>query len=163
NGAGKSTAFQCISGVLRADAGRVRFDGAEITGWQPGRITRRGLVRSFQIARGIPRLTARENLLLYGPAQPGERLLAALLRRPAGAGSLYGASRGVTALLSIEGLVGGYGASDEVLKGIGFELAERHMAAVVGPNGAGKSTLLKAIAGLIRPKAGRIALDGQSL
>src|SRR5262249_21334449 len=84
-------------------------------------------------------------------------------RRPKGSGSLYGAPGGVTALLRVEGLVGGYGAADEVLKGIGIALPAHRMAAVVGPNGAGKSTLLKAIAGLIRPKAGRIALDGQPL
>ena len=80
NGAGKSTAFQCISGVLRPDAGRVCFAGAEITGRLPDRITRLGLVRSFQIARGIPRLTTLQNLMLYGPAQPGERLGPALWR-----------------------------------------------------------------------------------
>lgn len=72
NGAGKSTAFQCISGVIRPDAGGVVFDGQDITGQRPDRITGAGLVRSFQIARGIPRLTVLENLLLYGPAQPGE-------------------------------------------------------------------------------------------
>lgn len=72
NGAGKSTAFQCISGVIRPDAGAVVFDGREITGRRPDRITGAGLVRSFQIARGIPRLTVLENLLLYGPSQPGE-------------------------------------------------------------------------------------------
>lgn len=80
NGAGKSTAFQCISGVLRPDAGRVVFDGQDITGQRSDRITAAGLVRSFQIARGIPRLTVLENLLLYGPAQPGESVLPAILR-----------------------------------------------------------------------------------
>jgi branched-chain amino acid transport system ATP-binding protein/neutral amino acid transport system ATP-binding protein len=80
NGAGKSTAFQCISGVLRPDAGRVIFDGQDITGARPDRITGAGLVRSFQIARGIPRLTVLENLLLYGPAQPGEAIGAAILQ-----------------------------------------------------------------------------------
>jgi branched-chain amino acid transport system ATP-binding protein/neutral amino acid transport system ATP-binding protein len=80
NGAGKSTAFQCISGVIRPDAGRVIFDGQDITGWRSDRITGAGLVRSFQIARGIPRLTVLENLLLYGPAQPGEHVAAAMLR-----------------------------------------------------------------------------------
>ena len=78
NGAGKSTAFQCISGVIRPDAGRVVFDGQDITGARPDRVTRAGLVRSFQIARGIPRLTVLENLLLYGPAQPGEGIGAAV-------------------------------------------------------------------------------------
>jgi branched-chain amino acid transport system ATP-binding protein/neutral amino acid transport system ATP-binding protein len=79
NGAGKSTAFQCISGVIRPDAGKVLFDGQDITGARPDRITAAGLVRSFQIARGIPRLTVFENLLLYGPAQPGEGLAGAIL------------------------------------------------------------------------------------
>ncbi|WP_439598291.1 ABC transporter ATP-binding protein [Falsiroseomonas sp.] len=80
NGAGKSTAFQCISGVIRPDSGQVLFDGRDITGWRPDRITGARLVRSFQIARGIPRLTVLENLLLYGPAQPGEGVAAAILR-----------------------------------------------------------------------------------
>jgi ABC-type branched-subunit amino acid transport system ATPase component len=80
NGAGKSTAFQCISGVIRPDSGQVLFDGTDITGARPDRITAAGLVRSFQIARGIPRLTVFENLLLYGPAQPGESLPGAILQ-----------------------------------------------------------------------------------
>jgi branched-chain amino acid transport system ATP-binding protein/neutral amino acid transport system ATP-binding protein len=66
-------------------------------------------------------------------------------------------------LLRVEGIVGGYGAADEILKGITVDLAPRRMAAIVGPNGAGKSTLLKAIAGLIRPKAGQVVLDGETL
>ena len=80
NGAGKTTLFNCISGVVPPSTGRVLFDGTDITGWRPDRITRKGLVRTFQIARGCPRLTVRENLLLYGAAQPGESVLTALLR-----------------------------------------------------------------------------------
>ena len=81
NGAGKTTAFQCISGVLRPDGGRVRFAGQEITGRTPDAITRAGLLRTFQIARGISRLSVLENLLLYAPGLPGERLGAALFGR----------------------------------------------------------------------------------
>jgi len=81
NGAGKTTAFQCISGVLRADAGTVTFDGRDVTGWRPDRVTRAGMVRSFQIARGIPRLSVMENLILYAPVQPGERVGVALAGR----------------------------------------------------------------------------------
>nr|WP_207191793.1 ABC transporter ATP-binding protein [Paracraurococcus ruber] len=80
NGAGKSTAFQVISGVIRPDAGQVLLEGADITGRRPDRITAAGLVRSFQLARGIPRLTVLENLMLYGQAQPGEAVAAALFR-----------------------------------------------------------------------------------
>jgi branched-chain amino acid transport system ATP-binding protein/neutral amino acid transport system ATP-binding protein len=69
----------------------------------------------------------------------------------------------MTPLLRVEGVVGGYGAADEILKGITLDLAPRRMAAIVGPNGAGKSTLLKAIAGLIRPKAGQVVLGGEAI
>jgi len=69
----------------------------------------------------------------------------------------------MSALLEVEGLVGGYGAADEILKGITLNLPERRMAAIVGPNGAGKSTLLKAIAGLLKPKAGHVMLAGEML
>ncbi len=77
NGAGKTTAFQCITGVIPPDGGRVTFDGADITGQRPDRITRAGLTRTFQIARGISRLSVLDNLLLYAPSQPGEGLAAA--------------------------------------------------------------------------------------
>jgi branched-chain amino acid transport system ATP-binding protein/neutral amino acid transport system ATP-binding protein len=80
NGAGKTTLFNCVSGIVPPEAGRILFDGSDITGWRPDQISRRGLVRTFQIARGFPRLSVMENLLLYGAAQPGERLLPALAR-----------------------------------------------------------------------------------
>ncbi len=69
----------------------------------------------------------------------------------------------MTALLEVEGVVGGYGAADEILKGISVALAPRRMAAIVGPNGAGKSTLLKAIAGILKTKSGQIRLAGETL
>jgi len=80
NGAGKTTLFNCVSGLVPPHAGTIRFDGVDITGWRPDRVTRRGLVRTFQIARGFPRLSVMENLLLYGADQPGERMMPALLR-----------------------------------------------------------------------------------
>jgi ABC-type branched-subunit amino acid transport system ATPase component len=83
NGAGKTTLFNCISGLVPPNGGSILFDGQDITGWRPDRITQRGLVRTFQIARGCPRLTVRENLLLYGAGQPGEGVVSALLRTQA--------------------------------------------------------------------------------
>jgi len=78
NGAGKTTAFACISGVVPPDQGSVVFDGTDITGWRADRITRAGLTRTFQVARGISRLSVMDNLLLYAAGQPGERLWPAL-------------------------------------------------------------------------------------
>jgi len=80
NGAGKTTLFHCVSGLVPPDGGRVAFDGCDITGWRPDRVTRAGLVRTFQIARGFPRLSVVENLMLYGDHQPGERLWDAVAR-----------------------------------------------------------------------------------
>ena len=78
NGAGKTTLFNCISGVIPPERGRIAFDGVEIAGWPPHRVTEAGLIRTFQIARGFPRLTVLENLMLYGARQPGEALLTAI-------------------------------------------------------------------------------------
>jgi len=81
NGAGKTTLFNCISGAIRADSGEIVFRGENITKLAPHQITRRGLIRTYQIARGFPRLTVLENLLLYGRDQPGESIGTALFRR----------------------------------------------------------------------------------
>jgi len=83
NGAGKTTLFNCVSGLVPPDSGSIRFNGQIITGWRPDRVTGAGLVRSFQIARGFPRLTVLENLLLYGTRQPGEHILPAVMRATA--------------------------------------------------------------------------------
>jgi ABC-type branched-subunit amino acid transport system ATPase component len=69
NGAGKTTLFNCASSLIPPHAGTIRFDGIDIAGRRPDRITRRGLVRTFQIARGVPSLSVMENLLLYGADQ----------------------------------------------------------------------------------------------
>lgn len=61
-------------------------------------------------------------------------------------------------LLNVEGLVAGYSAADEILKGVDFAIEPGEIVGVIGPNGAGKSTLLKAIAGLLKPSRGSIRL-----
>jgi len=63
NGAGKSTAFNVITGFQPADAGRVEFDGADITGLPPYRIAERGLVRMFQRTSVFPEAPAHDNVL----------------------------------------------------------------------------------------------------
>ena len=80
NGAGKTTLFNVVTGLVPPGAGHVRFDGHDITGWRADRVTRAGLVRTFQIARGFPRLSVLEHLMLYGAAQPGEGLWGAIGR-----------------------------------------------------------------------------------
>jgi branched-chain amino acid transport system ATP-binding protein len=65
--------------------------------------------------------------------------------------------------LNVEGVVAGYTAADEILKGLDFTLDPGEIVCVIGPNGAGKSTLLKAIAGLLTPSRGAITFKQRSL
>ena len=62
NGAGKTTVFNLLTGFLRPSAGRIRFDGIDITGEPPVQVARRGMVRSFQISATFPHLSALENV-----------------------------------------------------------------------------------------------------
>ena len=66
-------------------------------------------------------------------------------------------------MLSVSNIVAGYGAHDEVLKGVGITVAEREMVVLIGPNGAGKSTLLKSIAGFLKPREGAIVFEGRPI
>jgi branched-chain amino acid transport system ATP-binding protein len=62
NGAGKSTFFNCLTGVLRPTAGRILFNGEDITGLKPDAISRKGIARSYQITNIMPNATVRENV-----------------------------------------------------------------------------------------------------
>ena len=64
NGAGKSSLFNLISGAIRPSAGRVEFDGRDLTGARPDRMLAHGLARSFQITNLFFELPVRENLRL---------------------------------------------------------------------------------------------------
>ena len=79
NGAGKTTLFNVVSGMVPPNAGSIRFDGREIGGLSPDRVSRAGLVRTFQVARGFPRLSVFQHLMVYGRDQPGESLWQAIV------------------------------------------------------------------------------------
>jgi branched-chain amino acid transport system ATP-binding protein len=62
NGAGKSTFFNCVTGVLRPSSGRIIFQGEDIAGLPPHRISRKGIARSYQITNILPGATVLENV-----------------------------------------------------------------------------------------------------
>jgi len=74
NGAGKTTIFNMVAGALAPSAGRILFDGEDITGVPTHRLFHRGIVRTFQIPHEFGRLTVLENLMTVPASQPGERL-----------------------------------------------------------------------------------------
>jgi len=80
NGSGKTTLFNCVTGYLAADGGRVRFRGRDVTNAPPHRVARLGIARTFQQVSVFGRLTALENLLVFVQQHQEEDLLARLVR-----------------------------------------------------------------------------------
>jgi ABC-type branched-subunit amino acid transport system ATPase component len=82
NGAGKTTVFNCITGFLRPTAGRIEFEGRDITGLRPDLVVRRGIARTFQMIRLFPDLGVDENVMigLHGRIRAGT--LDSLLHTP---------------------------------------------------------------------------------
>ena len=84
NGAGKSTFFNLLTGAFPPSAGRIWWDGQDITGTPQHRYAAMGIAKSFQITNVFPRLTALENVRVaaqalasrYDPWRPRARLAA---------------------------------------------------------------------------------------
>ncbi|MCL1475289.1 ABC transporter ATP-binding protein [Argonema antarcticum] len=72
NGAGKTTFFNLLSNFIQSDRGRVIFDGEPIQHLQPHQIAQMGMVRTFQVARVLSRLSVMENMILGAQKQTGE-------------------------------------------------------------------------------------------
>ncbi|MGH7299464.1 MAG: ABC transporter ATP-binding protein, partial [Candidatus Rokuibacteriota bacterium] len=82
NGSGKTTLFNCVTGYLAPDTGRVLFHARDITGVAAHRIARLGVGRTFQLVSVFPRLSALENLLTFLQQHQEESVLARLVRSP---------------------------------------------------------------------------------
>jgi branched-chain amino acid transport system ATP-binding protein len=107
NGAGKTTLFSIVSGFQPPTAGRIHYDGSDITGQPPHTLARRGIARTFQIVQPFAGLTVRENIAvgshLYRPARADALAaaakiadavdLGALIDRPAAALTVGGRKR----------------------------------------------------------------------
>ncbi len=64
NGAGKSTLFSLIAGSLRPTAGRIFYEGGEVTGWKAHQAATAGVARTFQLMRVFSSMTVLENLMV---------------------------------------------------------------------------------------------------
>ena len=83
NGAGKSTLFNVVSGLHSPTAGRVRFEGQDVTGLPPEVVNRRGLAKTFQITNIFPEVSVFENVQVAAQSRaPMSGRLPSLWRRP---------------------------------------------------------------------------------
>src|SRR5262249_30690891 len=83
NGAGETTAFNCISGARAPTAGSIRFRGEEIGGLTPDAICHRGLARTFQIPRPFRKLSIVDNVAVAAHYGASDRTDEAEARRRA--------------------------------------------------------------------------------
>jgi branched-chain amino acid transport system ATP-binding protein len=94
NGAGKTTLFSIVSGFLRPDAGRILYEGSDITGEPPHKLARRGIARTFQIVQPFAGLTVCENIAvgshLSRPRRAAALAAAAEVAQSVGLGSQRG-------------------------------------------------------------------------
>ena len=82
NGAGKTTLFNLVTGVLAPSAGRLTFEGQDVTGWRADHITARGVARTFQNIRLFREMTAVENVMVGAHCRTSGGFLAAVARWP---------------------------------------------------------------------------------
>lgn len=82
NGAGKTTFFNCVTGFYRPEEGSIRFNGTELVGLSPDRITILGIARTYQNIRLFKNMTAIENILVGQHHRLSSGVLGAILRAP---------------------------------------------------------------------------------
>ncbi len=82
NGAGKTTTFNMITGFLRPDRGRIRFEGKDITHRRPHGVARLGCIRTFQGVEAFTGMSVLDNVLIGASRAYCHRILPALARTP---------------------------------------------------------------------------------
>ena len=74
NGAGKTTLFNILTGFHKSENGSIVFSGKEILNKKPGKISLKGISRTFQDLRLITQMTLLENVMLWANGNPGESI-----------------------------------------------------------------------------------------
>ena len=82
NGAGKTTFFNMLTGLYRPTAGRILFDGSDVTARRPDIITSLGVARTFQNIRLFSTMSAVENVMVGQHARMNAGLFGSILRTP---------------------------------------------------------------------------------
>jgi branched-chain amino acid transport system ATP-binding protein len=82
NGAGKTTFFNMLTGLYKPSAGRILFDGQDVTARRPDRIMAAGMARTFQNIRLFSTMSALENVMVGAHARMHAGLFGSILRTP---------------------------------------------------------------------------------
>jgi branched-chain amino acid transport system ATP-binding protein len=82
NGAGKTTVFNLITGLYQPDEGEIRFEGRNIVGLAPHRITQLGIARTFQTLRLFLNMTVKENVMAAAYGHTHSTVVEAIFRLP---------------------------------------------------------------------------------
>ncbi|WP_232665395.1 ABC transporter ATP-binding protein [Pseudonocardia sp. TRM90224] len=150
NGSGKTTFFNCVTGMIRPDSGTASYRGKDITRTAPHRVAAAGIGRSFQLCRIFPRMTVMENLLAAVRPQG----IGALLRRSGGAADVERARGwlhrvGIDHLEAAEARDLSYG-QQKLLELAGVLMAEPETIMLDEPAGGVNPALIDRIAALVR-------------
>jgi branched-chain amino acid transport system ATP-binding protein len=154
NGAGKSTVARVVSGLVRASAGTIRFDGRDITRWPAWRIARAGIAHAPEGRSVIASLTVEENLLLAARSLGGDRRAGDTLdrafaaferlgeRRRQPAGTLSGGEQRMLSLAKVLALAPRLAVFDELSLGLAPRIVDEVFEALVTIRSAGTSLLV---------------------
>jgi branched-chain amino acid transport system ATP-binding protein len=82
NGAGKSTLFNVVTGLYGPDEGQIRFQGENLVGMPPHRITKLGVARTFQTVHLFPNMTVLENAMVGQHTRSRAGVFGAILQTP---------------------------------------------------------------------------------
>jgi len=83
NGAGKTSVFNCVTGFYRATEGDILYNGASLIGKKPYKITKKGIIRTFQNVRLFKNMTVLENVMSGAHSITGQTVFGALVHTPA--------------------------------------------------------------------------------
>jgi branched-chain amino acid transport system ATP-binding protein len=82
NGAGKTTVFNLVTGIYRPDSGEIHFEGRNIVGLPPHRITQLGIARTFQTLRLFLNMSVKENVMAAAYGHTRSTVFEAIFRLP---------------------------------------------------------------------------------
>jgi len=104
NGAGKTTVFNLITGVYQPTGGQVFYRGDDITGFKPHRVTKKGIVRTFQVANLFAMSTGMVNMLTAFHLQSRSGFVSSILHTPFHNRELQEQAERATEILNLVGL-----------------------------------------------------------